>query len=400
MWRAGTSQGASLACPKCQRKFPAQEVAFLCPEPRCKAREHPLEGQGEQWEGKPLFRPARYNYTVPCPYSPHNAYLKICPHCWEQLPVATGRSSTIAVVGASSSGKTCFTTALIRQIRKELSRETAYEMSLEWEDQAGLAYFREQERTIFSDGMLPPPTQKESPIESLQITVRFPVRGLKRRMLKGSQGAISLVFYDPAGEHFESLDEVYYLHYLTTAEAIILMVDPFASEEYQAHLRRQGHDNPFAGRRVTGAADALSAFVMTMRREMNQHDGKLKKQLAVVLTKCDEPGMFDPDHRQHEDRYPVQGSNYDPTLAEEISKMVAQHMEEELGMSEVVALARRSFRDVSFFAASALGAPPPLKKVINDFGDAEWRQEEPMRSPRPRRVEEPLLWILHRWGYI
>ncbi len=405
-----------LACPKCQEKFSESDVAFLCPEPRCRARDHPLLDSAPEWAGKPLFRPAAggYDYSVSCPFSPHTAYVKICPRCWKLLPLSSGRPATVAIIGSTVSGKTCFMTALIRQIRRELARASAYEMSLEWDDQEGKDYFKKQEQTIFFQNELPEANQKMAPIASLQITVRFPVRRRWRRIINGKQGVVSLVFHDPSGEFFENMDDVYYLNFLGRAKAILLMVDPMMSEEYQKKLRDEG--KPLPPYKAASAAEALGAFVTAMRREskpgtktthnrlaalgkmfgrsaLSRSEDKLDKQLAVVLTKCDEDGMFDPDHRQHRDRYPVQGREYDPALTQEISDRVAQHMEEDLGLAEVVALARQSFRRVTFFAASALGAPP-LRIMENG------KPRLKLKDPRPRRVEDPLLWILHEWGYL
>jgi hypothetical protein len=389
------NQAVQLACPKCQERFPAATVAFLCPEQTCPARKKPLSTEADykaRWTDRPVFRPKTYAYSVDCEFSPHKAYIKICPRCWEQLPIPTGRSSTIAVVGATASGKTCYTTALIRQIRKELSQPHSHEISLEWEDDEGKKYFREQEGRIFGAGTVPEPTQKITKVASMQITVRIPVRHWFSRLRRGEQGVVSIVFHDPAGEYFESMKDIYYLHYVSAAEGVILMVDPFTSEEYQQKLREQGEARPVLN--LVSARDTLDTFVKAIRNETNQQTGKLRKQLAVVLTKCDEPGMFDPDAKKNRERFPVQGRSYDPALAEDLSNAVAKFMTGPLGMSDVVALARNSFEDVAFFAASALGSPPVL--VENDRGEVESR----LNNPRPRRVEEPLLWILHKWGHL
>ena len=326
-----------------------------------------------------------------CPRSLHKAYVKICPNCWEELPFTTGRSSTVAIIGSNVSGKTCFMAALVRQIRLRLSKEDSFEMSLEWEGSAGMEYFRGLERTVYHDKMLPEGTQMLGDLASVHITVRFPVRRLLTRWLRGAVGTVSLVLPDPAGEFFEHMDNVYFLNYLGNARAIILMVDPMMSEEYRDYLRKIGKEGPAYD--AASAADSLRSVVTAVRREVGRRTGRLNKQLAVVLTKCDEKGMFDPDDRRYSNRFPRQGRRFDPALARDISGMVAQHMQEKLGLAEVVALARLNFQHVAFFAASALGSPP-VRTEANGIIEMK------LNKPEPRRVEEPLLWVLHQWGYL
>jgi hypothetical protein len=371
-------------CPV--QRFPAKELYFLCPGATCPGYRHSPPGRPEAWAKKTLFQPRRYAYSVPCPHSPHTAYLKVCPHCWTQQPIATGRLATISIVGSSVSGKTCYVTGLIRQIEKELSKEASYQMALEWDDQDGLNYFTQREREIFIQGVLPEATQKDAPVETLEITARFPVRGW-RRLLKGTQGTVSLVFPDPAGEFFHKMDDAYYLNYLSQSRAIILMVDPWLSQEYQSKRRDLGSEIPAFD--APDAGQSLNSFIQAVRHETNQR-GKLRKELAVVLTKCDEVGLFDPDDQANP--FPVQGRYYDPRLTDQISRQVKQFLELELGLSKVVALAEQGFRSVRFFAASALGSPP-IRVVENG------RTRIKLKNPRPRRVEDPVLWILHEWGY-
>ena len=405
----------SVVCPadECGQRIPVEDLLFLCPSPHCSGRHAPLRGKPGRWANWTLFQPERYDYSVACPYSPHRAYLKVCPHCWTQLPVATGQTETIAIVGSSISGKTCFVTGLIRKIERELSRETSFGMALEWDDQDGLDYFKRRDREIYRDRILPDASQKKTKVETLQITVRFPIGGW-RRLWRGPQGVVSLVFPDPAGEFFEKIDDTYYLDYLAKSRAIVLMVAPWMSDAYRSW--RSAFGRPLPPVDAPGADRSLNSFIQAVRRE-TQRRGKLPQHLAVVLTKCDEEGLFDPDDLAVDlpedvepavpegaprkerfepdfavERFRDQGRPYDVGLTREISRRVQEHMERDLGLSNVVALANEGFRRVGFFAASALGTAP-----VRDEADGPSRLK--LVDPSPRRVEEPLLWILHRWGY-
>jgi hypothetical protein len=184
---------------------------------------------------------------------------------------------------------------------------------------------------------------------------------------------------------------VYYLNYLGHARAIILMVDPMMSEKYRRTLTPE--ERELLDYKAATPDVALGNFVKALRREANQHTGRIDKQLAVVLTKCDERGMFDPDDPKFDGQFPRQGRAWDEELAADVSRHVVQHLREELEMNNLVSLAENSFREVGFFAVSALGRTP-VRKI------EKGRRVVRLEDPSPRRVEEPLLWILNRWGYL
>jgi hypothetical protein len=321
----------------------------------------------------------------------HQAFYKLCPNCWNPLAGELAGAATVSIIGSSASGKTCYTTSLIRQIETRLAQPTAYEMSLEWEDDGGRKYFRDQRRTIFAEKALPEATQKQTSVQTLQIVLRFTVRKWRSRLRHGNQGVVRLVFPDPSGEIFDNLSDLYFVGSLFAARAIILIVDPLMSEAYRARLAAAGKEQPAYD--VTDTATSLGNFVQVLRKLERQEDGKLDKQLAVVVGKCDEEGMFDPDDQRFGGQFPCQGRFYDPSLTAEVSERVAQHLIQDLEMPNVAALARQNFKDVAFFACSALGRPPV--RVV-EKGKVRLR----LVDPTPRRVEEPLLWILHRWGYL
>jgi hypothetical protein len=188
------------------------------------------------------------------------------------------------------------------------------------------------------------------------LTLRLPVRGLLARLRHGGTGTVSL--FMPRGGDTGGVGESYLVHAACTARSFIWLVD----------LGDEG------GR----SQEALARLVQQVRRYTDVAPlARLPAELAVVQGKCDEPGALDPDD-------PRQGPRYDPRLAQAISDRVAAHLEGR-GLGGLVAVARHSFRRVSFFAVSALGSPP---------------RQGSLTDPRPRRVEEPLLWIMHQWGYL
>src|SRR5207248_10757052 len=118
--------------------------------------------------------------------------------------------------------------------------------------------------------------------KSMQITVRFPVAGWWRRFRKGKQGVISMVFPDPSGELLQNLEEAYFVNYLSHARAIMLMVDPNASEKTKKKKKLV----------LENAAIPLQALIDAVRNETGRREGLLNKQLAVIVTKFDEEGVI------------------------------------------------------------------------------------------------------------
>jgi hypothetical protein len=202
-----------------------------------------------------------------------------------------------------------------------------------------------------------------------------------------------MVFPDPSGELLQNLENAYFVNYLGQSRAIMLMVDPFSSDKARAANKDRLE--------LVDADKPLQVLVDALRNELNRKDDKpLSKQLAVVVTKCDEKGVIDIDEEYRLGRkgkrqqLGEQGRYYRPELAQEISQRVRQHLEDDLEMHNVIQLAESNFREVHYFAASAIGAPPLIKKK------ADGSLLQVLNNPTPRRVEEPLLWILHRWGFL
>ena len=369
-----------------------KDVMYVCGFPRCPAKDRvalPDKPQGLRYT---LFKTEHPAPTVPCPSCRTPAFERVCPDCKGEIPPPNG-PYTIAVVGSSASGKTCFITALIRQIKTVLARRDSLRAGLVWEDQPSRNYFDLQHKAIFVERTVPDPTQKNAPIKTIRITIRYPLTGTMAKWMN-KQAVVSLCFPDPAGEPLESMDQPYFSDFLQQSAAIMLMVDPFATDVFKERERQKGSEDYFAIESLKDATAPLNKVVTALRE--GKKGGRLQQKLAIVVTKCDADGVFNPDKENDEDGYAFaeQGVPYDPKLAKRLSDAVSRHLHDDLGMQELVATAEAEFKSTHFFAASALGAAPE-KKMMPD-GSIMLQVD----NPNPRRVEEPLLWILHQWGYL
>ena len=340
--------------------FPASDVLFMCSNHRCY---EPMPNQPASIGRYTLFEVDKFRPLVECPHCRHDAYLLHCPRCFTRLPMGISERSTIAVVGARSSGKTCYITCLLHQIQRELGRQTSLCANLLSNDDAGRAYHDTQWTRIFKELRLPDLTSKQEVPEGIYLKMQFRLRARWLRKER-QRREVPLLFPDAAGDLFESLKETYFQAYLRNASALILLIDPTPGGE-DVLKQKACFDNLIAvvQRGSTGPSD---------------------KSLAVVVTKCDEPGVFDPD--EPPSNYPRQGARYNRRQARRLGSRVEHYINEGMRHPELVTTARSNFKRVEYFAVSALGETPSDDGKLTD-------------PVCPRRVEEPLLWILNGWGH-
>jgi hypothetical protein len=193
-----------------------------------------------------------------------------------------------------------------------------------------------------------------------------------------------LSFYDAAGEDLTTQDRVHTQAYLGVANGLVLLLDPW---QLPGALERI--DVPPAA--IRDAEPPLSVLSMITDLLRASHgvrgDRKVKVPIAVVFAKMD---AF----------FPVLGGNH-PLLAkppalpgydEAAGLDTHEHvraMLHEYGADDIDALLVHNYTTFRYFAVSALGAAPDYATdTVNT------------RGVQPFRVEEPLLWLLSRFGAI
>jgi hypothetical protein len=384
---------------KVAHRRPPAEVYYVCSAPRCPAPNREALPDKPNAARYTLFKPARPTDKVECPHCGTPAYERVCLDCKSEIPEPG--PSTIAVVGSSAAGKTCFIAGLIRQVRQELCRATSFRFGNNFESQRSRTFYEDLRRTIFDERTVPDSTQKNAPINMIRMTIMFdtPKRPWRPWRRSGpSQAVVSLCFPDPAGDPLEKLDEPYFCDFLQQSAAVILIVDPYATEVFKRRARQAG-TLTIGQEELKDASAPLDRVIHALRQ--GQRTGRLLQTLAVVLTKCDADGVFDPDVETEYDEaarrdlpFAHQGVPYNPALADRLSRRVEAFLGDELELSGLVATAKANFADVRFFAASALGQSPVKRRGPNG------REGLYLDDPKPRRVEEPLLWILHTWRFL
>jgi hypothetical protein len=110
-------------------------------------------------------------------------------------------------------------------------------------------------------------------------------------------------------------------------------------------------------------------------------------RIAVAFAKID--AFFDvlgPDHPLL--RTPPPASTYDEVAGQETHEHLRSLLHD-WGADDIDAHLRLNYSDFRYFAVSALGAQPDYEANSVDAGGV-----------RPHRVEEPLVWLLSRFGVV
>jgi len=303
---------------------------------------------------------------------------RICPYCHNDIPQSAGfaPSTIISVVGATQSGKSVFLTSLIHTLKTVTPRNFPI-FCTPINNEMGRKFKLEYEDPLINEGLLLEPTQKEKQQEPLIFTFSF---------ADGSKPEINLAFFDVAGEGIvdTSYMDIYAAH-IRNSSGILFLVDPlqFRSVGRKIQLKNNiNYDLAYADepaevlsglvedyiyKQGGGISDIPTAVVLTKvdLLEALKNDGEYLQANSRVFTNYTHKGFFNLS-----EFYNIDGET------DELIALIDPNFRNAL---------KRRFYNLGFFAVSALGSRPDGNRVA---------------SFAPMRVDEPLLWILYRLGYI
>ena len=288
----------------------------------------------------------------------------------------------IAMVGPKTSGKSTYIAALVRELRERVGE--AFGAALSPMDDRTDERYKAQRTALFEEGILPgltPPSAQELAYPQLY---RFTVP--RQHRLRGSRSlSTALAFFDAAGEDLKTEDSTArYVPYLHEADGIILTVDPL---QFGA-VRDSVGDSAGPVPEQEAAPDRLVAVISQIIRDYRNwpENRPIRKPLAVALTKADAVWpMLAPGSRllaaSHHDGY---ADDADRAEVDDEVRALLQDWDGGALRRQVEA----NFPVSSFFALSALGGAP------RDEARA------PALGVHPFRTEDPVLWLLGRFGLI
>lgn len=388
-------------CPYCFRHFHAHEIDWRCINDNCSAGTSPdsiLVNYYTEF-GISVSPPNMAHYfrvpepsgwqrvlpqtrkSAPCPACQSLTNEKLCPHCHNiiHFDVEEDDSRIIAIVGAKGTTKSHYVATLIDQLRR-IGHQFGF--CLSWQgDNTEQQYRRSYYEPLYERGHTLPATSAAQPPMIYQLQFNRNLLGYSRR--------ITLVFYDVPGEFFDELNTMTRnSRYLIHASAIVLLMDPLQINALRRRLEQMGYPLP---ERHTDPDDILQRTINSIRafRNMSQQQ-KIKTPFAVSFTKSDvlrDYGLLPDDD----------GIYGKPLHTGGFVESVHQHIHDEMrsllydyhdGANQIDQRLFQHFEQKSYayFCLSPLGRAPEPNGTIDPIS--------------PWRVEDPLLWILCKLGYI
>ncbi len=395
-----------ITCPHCWKSFPADRLLYISCHPALLG--DPVAGELEQMR----FLPVKFNAAgqpldergVPCTDM-------ACPHCHLRIPSAVVDlpSCGFSIVGAPSSGKSCYLTALVHTLRRTMNELFSY--SFLEVDPLLNAILDGYEKTIFmavdrkAVAVLPKTQQTGNDFSNQvlldEVAVDLPkpfIFELKPIAPTGkSMENCNVIFYDNAGEHFQPGTDVLVnpaTRHLAGSRGIIFLFDPTNDAAMRRICNRQDPQMADAAK-VSDQAVLLAEMINRIRRHRNMAASeKADIPLVIAVEKYDVwRGHFAPEPEK------LSTVTQDPGCLE--SKL-------DIGVLQQVSFALRELM-LEYAPAVVASAEAFFRRVwfvpVSNFGCLARRDENGYIGIVPEElhpiwVEEPFLILLHELGMI
>ena len=389
-----------IACPYCYRRIDQRRLAYQClgqgvpGGPRC------TRGIDEVRAELTDVRAAAFptfpspgglhgvHHKASCPHCGGRTGVRACPVCHSPLPAAflESRTPLIGMVGGKGAGKTVYLSVLYHELRTTVRRRFAADLRVVGDQPGGpgspgpwLAGAAEQ---LFDRGRLL--AQTPGAVNGQRAPAVLEWRQPRRVLGRDRFATTVLSFYDAAGEDLTSQERVHTQAYLGVADGLLLLLDPWQLPGAREHL-----DLPAgAVRDGEPPLDVLHRITELLRvAHQIRASRRIPIPLAVVFAKMD---AFFPvlgaDHPLLS--VPPAAAGYDEPAGQDTHERVRALLHE-YRADDIDQHLQLNYTDARYFAVSALGAAPDYAAAAVEPGGV-----------RPFRVDEPLLWLLHRFGVI
>jgi len=327
---------------------------------------------------------------------------RICPNCHMFLPNATANgqlsSDIVAVWGARSSGKSNYFGVLLNALERRYADEVGFGIYDQESFSVGTMkpvtskqLYRERYGNLFNtqtrraiDQTFSAASNKSARIP-LIYRLEFPMRPvdyLRRPFARVK--AMDLVIFDAAGEDMGDatmLDQFY--RYVLSASGLIFIIDPLQFPAIRSQLSDEVKQR-FQAIEIEPAEVVARVITLFETRGGLKAGGRIRVPVAFAFSKSDGLKSF-----VHPSSQILRDSRHDGGFNLPDCQRVSEEVEEcirEWDDSQLLNLVRRKFSHYCFFALSALGQWPAADLSIQPVA--------------PRRVADPLLWLLWKRGYL
>ncbi|WP_243716774.1 GTPase [Actinomadura sp. KC345] len=402
--RRAPGQGSSrqgVTCPYCFTSVAPQRILF-----RCRGRSGRRQGCAPVLDEElaaytgaaagaslpPVFAASGRKGRANCPDCGLPTGNRACPQCHNPLPSAYVDSPgrIVALVGAKNAGKSTYIAVLLHELMNRVGTELDASL-VACDDRTIERYKRDFARPLLEERRLLPTTASAAtgPREPLVYLLTRTRRG---RFSRARNDSLALVLFDTAGEDLRSREVTdLHLRYLEAADAIIFLVDPLELPGARTGVRepvpaaRPG--DPSQGRDPDSEPLNIIARVTdALRQRHGTRPGEpLPVPVAVALTKIDalRPGLLRQSalHRSRSGQGVLDLDDRD-AVHEQVRALL-----HEWQAGQLDTYLGQQYADHALFGLSALGGVPEGERVGAG-------------GVRPYRAEDPLLWLLHRFGML
>lgn len=393
----GVPSRREITCPYCFAPVAPQRILFRCRGQvgRRQGCAPVLDRELAEYTGStagaslpPVFAAPGRRGRADCPGCGLPAGNRACPHCHNPLPSAYCDSPgrIVALVGAKNAGKSTYIAVLLHELMNRVGTELDASL-VACDDRTIERYKRDFARPLLEERRLLPTTASAAtgPREPLVYLLTRTRRG---RFSRPRNDSLALVLFDTAGEDLRSREVTdLHLRYLEAADAIIFLVDPLELPGARAGVRdavpgpRAAGDDP-----DSEPLNIIARVTEALRQRHGARPGEpLPVPAAVALTKIDvlRPALLRQSalHRSRSGRGVLDLDDRD-AVDEQVRALLhdwqAGQLDTYLG---------QQYADHALFGLSALGGIPDRGRVGAG-------------GVRPYRAEDPLLWLLYRFGML
>lgn len=391
---------SKLTCPYCYGTFAEKQMRFRCgglraPDGRvCPQKPDPVRARlGDNRVVPPVVEANGKRLSALCKGCGNTATIQICPHCHSQLPVHYGKidNRMVAMIGAKFSGKSVYMTVLLHELIHRVGRR--FDAAVIGADERTRREFGSEERTLYSEGVLPVTTRTAAADKGREPFV-FKFSLGERRRFRSTLRHTVLSFFDTAGEDLESEQGVAQnVRYLSSANGIIVLLDPLTIPGLVETLGLDPSVLPSERQREAAKADSPINILTRVTEVLQKMPGvgpnrMIDTPVAIAFSKVDALWEALPEPSPLRQPTPATGYFDDHnSLAVHAYVQALLHSWEGGQVDQFLAKHYRTYR---YFGVSALGAVPPALEP------GQLRQKVARSGIQPHRVEDPFLWLLSR----
>jgi hypothetical protein len=323
--------------------------------------------------------------SIICPDCKTTTRMRICPSCHSELPHTVGEYSDLifSVIGAKESGKSHYIAVLLKMLKNEIGAKFHCNL-LALNDDTIDRYREDFFNPVFRRGEVIQATRSARADFSIRIPLIYTLSFMRKGLFKKDRirDVVTMVFFDTAGEDLDDKSVILTENKsIFNSSGIIFLLDPLQLPRIRAKLKG-GVALPGEN---TEAEDLLERTAGLIREAKGlKSNQKIDIPIAVAFSKIDAlDGVLDQASCL---RFPSRHNGvFDVDEFEDVNSEMEARVIEWSGEAITNQL-RANFNNYAFFGLTALGCNPHGSDKIAKL--------------RPRRVEDPILWLLWKHGLV